>query len=161
MSLDSRTIATGIAALSVTSPTTGKKIVIKDIDGIPQQVQARDCPIMFPHPNNWMQGGNGGTGNTEGADTFGAASKRYWMFARTYQYVYLHAMAGTDRGIYVHYKPAGANLDAIQTALTTLDLASVDVLSMTALNFGLIEDPVSGQFYGCIIDVKLMERLNP
>ena len=153
MSLGSKAIATGIAALSVSGVT------IKDITAIPQQVQARDCPIMFPHPQSWLQGGNGG-GQAEGPETFGTPTTRYWEFSRTYQYVFLQATVGSERGIYVHYSNASANIDAIQTAILALNLSNVDVMNVNCSSFGVIEDPVAGKFYGCFIDIKLRERVN-
>jgi len=153
MALNSLAIATGISNLVVTGVT------IKDITGIPDQVNgARDCPLMFPHPTEWMQGGNGEP--STGPATFGTAAGRSWIFDRVYQYVYLHAPVGAGRGIVDQYAGMSAKADAIQTALTQLDLAQVDVNNVSVGSFGVLQDPAGASFYGFILSVTLREWIN-
>jgi hypothetical protein len=153
MALNSGAIATGIAALSITGVT------VKDITAIPDQVNAsRDCPILFPHPNEWMAGGNGEP--ETGSASFGTASARSWIFARTYKYVYLHAPTGSARGIADHYSAMSAKADAIETAFTLLDLNYVDVKTISVSEFGVLQDPSGASFYGFTVTVTLREWIN-
>ena len=45
MSFSSTTIATAISALTITGVT------VKDITAIQEQVEPRDCPVLFPSPD--------------------------------------------------------------------------------------------------------------
>lgn len=152
MSLSSANIAAGIAALTVTG------VSIKDIDEIPQQIQPRDCPILFPHPDGWM-GGASAEPSTSAA-TFGTPSTRMWIFNRTFQYVYLHAPVGAGRGIADQYPGLAAKADAISEALTTLDVSNVDVKNVAVGTFGVLADPSGGQFYGFILTITVREKVN-
>ena len=158
MSLSALAIATGIAALSITDPTTGYPIIVRDVTAIPEQVQARDCPILFPHPNTWIGGANDEP--TNGPASFGTPTTRFWLFGRKFQYVYLHTPVGSKRGLVDIIAPMSGNVDAIMTAITTLDLSTVDVKSVGCSAFGVLTDPSSGKFFGCYIDITLRERLN-
>jgi hypothetical protein len=152
MSLDSGAIATAIAGMTITGVT------IKDITGIPQQVQPRDCPILFPHPDEWKQGGNGEP--SDGSTTFGTPTGRTWIFNRTYKYVYLHASVGAGRGIYEQYTDMSDKEDAISTALTQLDITSVDVKSVSISSFGTLKDPAGNGFYGFLVSITFREWIN-
>jgi len=85
MSFSSTAIATAISNLSISGVT------VKDVSAIPDTVEQRMCPILFPSPDGWMTGGNAEPG--EGPSTFGTKTSRLWTFNRGYRYVYLHAMA--------------------------------------------------------------------
>lgn len=151
--MNSQTIASGIAAMSVSGVT------IKDITAIPQQVQPRECPIMFPHPSEWLQGGNGEP--ETGPTTFGPAASRSWIFNRGYKYVYLHASAGSGRGLSDHYSGMAGNADAIETAVAQLDISGVDVKNISIDSFGTLQDPAGNSFYGFILTVTMREWINP
>lgn len=152
MSFSSTTIATAIAALSVTGVT------VKDITAIPEQVEARDCPILFPAPDGWMGGGNGEP--EDGPTTFGTTTTRLWQFNRVYKYVYLHEIAGATRGLKDVYSAMAGKADAILTALTKLDVTDVDVKHLEITNFGVLTDPAGRTFFGFNLDITLRERLN-
>jgi hypothetical protein len=152
MALNSAAIATGIAALSIAGVT------VKDITAIPDQVQARDCPLLFPHPAEWKSGGN--SEPEDGSTTFGTAASRSWIFARVYKYVYLHAPVGSGRGILDNYSAMSIKEDAIATALTQLDLSGVDVKTISVSEFGVLQDPSGASFYGFTVSVTLREWIN-
>ena len=152
MSLSTSTITAAIAALSITGVT------IRDIDEIPDQVQPRDVPMLYPHPDQFMQGGSGGG---EGLSTFGTPMARMWLFNRTFRYVYLHASAGSERGIAPQYTGMSAKVDAILEALITLDVAQVDVRSLSVTGFGIMQDSAGASFFGCLIDITLREKVYP
>lgn len=150
MSLNSGAIATGIAALTVTGVT------IKDVTAIPEAVDGRACPILFPSPDGWLLGGNPG-----GPATFGTPTTRYWQFDRNFDYVYLHAKVGEGRGLRDHIALMATNLDAIMTELTELDLANVDVIGIQCSAFGVLLDPAGNDFFGCHVQITVREVLNP
>lgn len=152
MSLSISSITAAIANLSVAGVT------IRDIDAIPDQVQPRDVPMMYPHPDGFMQGGTGGG---EGLSTFGTPTSRMWLFNRTLRYVYLHASAGSERGIAIHYAGMADNIDAVLEAIVTLDVAQVDVRNISVTSFGMMQDASGSNFYGCMIDITFREKVFP
>jgi hypothetical protein len=152
MSLSAGTIATGIAALSVSGVT------IKDVTAIPDTVNGRDCPILFPSPDGWLLGGNGEP--SDGPTTFGTAITRMWTFNRTYRYVFLYEQAGATRGLKDVISGLAGKVDLITEAVAEMDLTDVDAQSITVSNFGVIEAPDAKAFFGCILDFTFRERLN-
>lgn len=151
MALNSAAIATGIAALSISGVT------VKNVTEIPERVSARECPILFPSPNNWITGGIGGEEDAEGPATFGPGM---WVFQRVFNYLYLHASAGQGRGLAEHLSAMGTKLDAISEALTGLNLAGVDVMQIETSEFNVVTDPAGNTFYGFQVAVTLKERVN-
>ena len=156
MALNSLAIATGIAALGPI--TASGTINILDITAEPQQVQPRDCPVMFPMPNGWMGGGNNEP--SDGPETFGTPTTRSWVFNRSYKYVYLHAPAGAGRGLLDNNPGMSQNADAIISALVQLDLTNIDVKNVGIGQFGVLQDPAGSKFYGYLVTVMLRERIN-
>ncbi len=153
MSLSTAAITAGIAALNVAGVT------IRNIDEIPDQVQGRDCPMLYPHPDSFMQGGAGAGG--EGLETFGTPTSRFWLFNRTFRYVYLHCPVGTGRSLSEQYAAMLANVDAILVALTALDVADKDVMSIGLGAIGVLEDASGSKFIGFTLDVSIREKVNP
>ena len=153
MGLNARTIASAIAGMTVTGVT------IKDVTGIPEQVQPRDCPILFPDPIAWMAGGNGEP--SDGPATFGTPTNRMWVFDRVYRYVYLHASAGAGRGLPDQYPTLSDANDAIATALTALDITGVDIKTIAPDHVGILADPAGNNFYGFQLALTFRERVNP
>jgi hypothetical protein len=149
MALSSSAISAAIKALSISGVT------VVDLDAIPVTITARECPILFPSPTNWKNSA------AQGPSTFGTPSTRYWEFLRTYRYVYLHAPAGTGRGISEQYTGLSAAEDTILTALTTLDVAGVDVRALTVEEYGTFTDPSdTTSFYGFIVAITMWETIN-
>lgn len=152
MSVSVATIATGIAALSISGVT------IKDVTAIPETVSGRDCPILFPSPDGFMLGGNGEP--ETGPTTFGTPTTRLWTFNRTYHYVFLYEQAGATRGLKDVISGMAAKVDLIIAGITTLDLADVDVMRINVSNMGVIEAPDGKAFFGCLFEITIRERLN-
>ena len=151
--LDTRAIASGIAALTMTG------ITVKDLSGIPEQVQPRDCPILFPSADGWVAGGNGEP--SSGPATFGNPSGRMWIFNRVLNYVYLHSPIGSGRGLVDNIPGLADSADIISEAVTLLDLDQVDVQNIAIGAFGQIDDPAGGHFFGFTVAVTVREKLNP
>lgn len=149
MALNAAGIATAVAALSVSGVT------IKDLTAIPQAVGQRDCPILYPSPDNWM-------GSTTAAlKTFGTANSRYWEAQRNLNYVYLHAAVGSERNLAVYMQAMAQKVDAIFTAFLTLGLANTDVRGFGNGPYGVLADAAGNQFYGCLLSLAVWEQVNP
>ena len=151
MALNSAGISAGIAALSVSGVT------IKDVTAIPENVFDRDCPIFFPMPGNWLDGGDA-AGDEE--TTFGTPSTRLWHFHRTLRYVFLHSAVGTGRGNKDNYADAVSKLESITSTITTLDVSGVDVEKITHTPLGILNNPAGKKFLGCEVMITLQERIN-
>lgn len=154
MALNSLAITSAVAALSIPGMT------VLDVSGIPNQVQVRDCPIMYPAPVGLVRGKSADE-SSRGAATFGTPTTRYWVFGRTYNYTYLHAPVGAGRGLYEHFSAMLTAQDAIMTALTALDVDTVDVagIEISAMS-GTMKDPAESSFYGFSVALTMRERLN-
>lgn len=152
MTLSAATNATAIAALTVTGVT------IKDADEIPEKVNARDCPVLFPDPNNWLGGANMEPG--DGPSSFGTADMRYWLINRQYRYIYLHEAVGATRGLKDVISAMAEKVDLLIEAMCELDVSGVDVQTVTTSDFGVLEDPAGNGFFGCSVTVTLRERIN-
>jgi hypothetical protein len=148
MALNAAGIATGIAALNIAGVT------VLDITAMPDAVTK--YPALVPGPQ-WIAGGIGSAEDGEGPATFGPGM---WVFQRAFSYRYFHAPTGAGRGLLDHYSAMTANLDAITTALTLLDVAGVDVMQIENSEFGVVEDPAGSKFYGFDLAITLKERIN-
>jgi hypothetical protein len=147
MSLNTAAITSGIAAL------TGTGITIKDIDAIPDTVQDRDCPVMFPAPVE-LSGGY-----EDAPSTFGITTA-FWICSRTLRYTYLHAQAGMKRNISEHYAAMLVTADLLIEKIMELNVANVDVESVSISQIGAYEDPAAVLYYGFTVDVRVREMVN-
>lgn len=151
MAINAAAITSAIAALSISGVT------IKDVSGIPDSVVTRDCPLFFPMPGNWLNGGNA---SDEERSTFGTASTRYWQIERSLNYVFLHSQIGTGRGNADNYSDAVSKIEALVTAITQLDVEGVDVMGVTHTPIGVMNSPTQSRFTGCEFTIELRERIN-
>jgi hypothetical protein len=152
MALSASAVSAGIAALSI----SGMKS-IRDTDNVPDEVDTRSCPIMFPDPEMWLDAGEGAP---EEETTFGTPSTRFWIVHRTYQYIWLYREAGDGRGLKSHYTGGSLMLDAIVTAAVALDVSGVDIQGVSHTRLGLITDPSGKNFIGSFITIRCRERIN-
>jgi hypothetical protein len=151
MSLSTTAITAGIAALTVPG------VNIYDIKATPENITVRDCPCLFPSPENLVGGGN-----TDGPATMGVPTARFWMFTKTLRYVYLHAPVGSARSIRDVVPDMCDNLDLIMEAIAELDVTDKDVMGIAVNAFGALGDPAgSQQFWGCTLDIQVREKVNP
>jgi len=138
------TVADSIAALSVSGVT------IKDIDGIPEEVHKRVCPIMFPDPDGFVTN-LAVTPQSFGAGTAGKNDVRY-----TLNYLFLFCPVGSGR--YLADNAVGLVNKAvlILNALIANDAVtgSIDIEPKLG-DFGVLQDAAGNQFEGVrvLIDV--------
>jgi hypothetical protein len=151
MALNSAAISAAIAATSISGVT------VKDVTGIPQDVFDRDCPILFPQPGSWL---DGGSATTNKENTFGTASTRMWIFHRSFKYVFLHSAIGAGRGNLDNYADAVTKLEAIVSALIALDISDADVEDVTHTPIGVMTGPSSNKFTGCEVTISIREKVN-
>lgn len=150
MSMQADTIATSIAGLSVPGVT------IKDLDGIPEEAQARDCPLLYPKPDGFM------SNLRVERDSFGAGSEARKTVRYTLNYAYLHAPVGEGRGLFDVYAAMVGNTLAILDALLADDAlnGAVDITPGSVVRFGLVNDPAGGWFHGCVLGLDVVEFVN-
>ena len=150
MTLQADTIAASIAGLSVSGVT------ICDLDGIPEQVAARACPLLYPSPDGFL------SGLRVERDSFGPAAGARKTVRYTLRYVYLHAPVGEGRGLFDVYKGMLQNTLAILDAIIADDALSgaVDVEPGAVTRFGPVTDPSGQVFHGCVIALDVVEFVN-
>lgn len=148
MALGPATVATSIAALSVSGVT------MVDLTGIKQTYEARDCPVFFPDPTQFV------TDFEMQVDSFGSASAK--KTARyTLHYVFLYTEAGAGRGIYDHAQGIIQKVSLILDAFASNDaLTGCIDDTITGLTVATITDPAGKQFYGALIPIRVMEFIN-
>ena len=151
MALSTSTITAAIAALSISGVT------IKDANAIPDQVLDRDCPILFPMPGEFFEGGKG---SPDDESTFGTSTTRYWHIYKTFKYLYLDSIVGSGRGINQVYADAAGRLDLIWTAILTLNVSGVDVKNAIPEKLGTVQDASGNSFIGTIWHIEVLERIN-
>ena len=150
MALNIVNIPNEIAKMSISGVT------IKDIDQIPEFVTGRNCPILFPRPDNFL------TGISFTPDSYGTGTTRKWSVRYVLNYVYLHAPVGSMRGlanIYSgFYTKIGLILDAVIAYQTVAE--AIDIAPQGVFNIEVIEDGKGNQFYGTFISLNVLEYVN-
>ncbi len=151
MALNTAGISAAIEALSISG------VSIRDIDNLPETLQDRDCPLLFPTPGAWMEGSDAAD---EDETTFGTPSTRYWTVHTSLRYTYVRAQIGTGRGNSDHYNGAVTDIENIIEAVTALDVSGVDVERITHTPIGTVNDPASKKFIGCNFTFTFRQRIN-
>lgn len=150
MALNIVNIPNEIAKMSISGVT------IKDIDQIPEWVTGRNCPILFPKPDNFL------TSISFTPDSYGTGTSRKWSIRYILNYVYLHAPVGSMRGlanIYSgFYTKIGLILDAVIAYQTVAE--AIDISPQGVFNVEVIEDGKGNQFYGTFISLNVLEYVN-
>lgn len=149
MALQADTIATSIAALSVSGVT------LKDLDEIPEEVSARDCPIVYPRPDGFMSG----LAVARRSTGVGSAAEK----DITYQlnYAYLHSAVGEGRGLFDVYQDMVQKFLAVLDALLADDAlnGAIDIEPQGITQFGLMVDPSGNYFHGANVVLNVLEFL--
>lgn len=151
MAINAAAITSEIAALSV------RNVTIKDVTEIPESVVNRDCPLFFPSPGNWLNGGNAAN---EESTTFGTPDSRLWHVSSGLNYIYLHSAVGAGRGNSDNYYDAVLDIEALITALVALDVSGVDVVTVSHTPIKVMSSPTQTKFTGCEFTIAVRERIN-
>ncbi len=149
MALNIAGVADGIAALSVTG------LVIKDLDGIRDAVDVRECPVLVPSMMNFITNFNPQRRST-GLNSAAAFDIEYDL---TYN-LYVEPV-GSTRGLQDIFPEMIAKAFAVfDAALATENAGAVDVLPKAIQNPGNMNDPANNGFIGCQIVFHVMEFVN-
>jgi len=139
------TIATSIAAYDVTG------VDIKDIDKIPEAVTDRQCPIMFPDPDNFV------TGFELSRESYGTDSTAKKDVKYTMNYLFLYCPVGATRTLAAAedklYTKAAAILDAF--ADDSNPSGAIDAVPVLG-NAGVLQGPNGDNFFGCRIAINIL-----
>lgn len=152
MAPNTAALATAISNLVVTGVT------FKDISGIPAMVKDTDCPIFFPHPEEWFTSMQ----TDPQIQMIGIAGQ--FDVTRTLRYIYLHKVSTAANTMASNYASMAANVDLIYNAIGNMNNGAASVVSISVSRFGEIQAPQSGQlrnvFFGCFFDINFMEIVN-
>lgn len=149
MALSAVTVATNIAGLTV----SGVKLYA--LNALPEGVDPRDCPCIYPKPNGFL------SGLEVEVNSFGSASaKKTVRYTLTYMYLYAPIQSG--RGLFDLYE------DMVTKALSFIDVViandaiagCVDITPMDISNWGPVADPSGSAFHGCEIPFAITEFVN-
>ena len=150
MALHISEILDAIAALTVTGLT------ILDADQIPVEMTQRDCPVLFPRPDEFI------TDFTSERQSFGPASAAARDVTYTLNFILAYAPVGTGRGIFEPYKNMLVLAYKVIDAIHADDDLSDYGLDVTARigNVGLVSSPGGAQYHGCVISFDILELVN-
>jgi hypothetical protein len=141
------TLDTAIAALTVTGLT------IKGLAAIPQEVFARDCPILFPSPSNWLGQSSSTPGNFDNVIA-GRITVNH-----TLTYILAYAQEATGRGFADHYAGMAALEESLRAKIMRIDITAMSIKGFGISVFGPIQDPAGKGFYGVICTVTALEYI--
>jgi hypothetical protein len=152
MAPNTAALATAISNLVVTGVT------FKDVSGIPKVVKDTDCPIFFPHPDEWFASMQ----TDPQIKMIGIAGQ--FDVTRTLRYIYLHRVSIAANTMASNYASMAANVDLIYSEIGKMNNYAASVVSISISRFGEIQAPQSGQvrnvFFGCFFDINFMEIVN-
>jgi hypothetical protein len=146
MALAALTVATSIAGLSVSG------VYLKDVDAIPERVEVRDCPIIYPKPDGFL------SDLEVEINSFGSAQAKKTV-RYNLNYVFLQSPVGAGRGLFDVYESCVTNALAFVDALLANDAlsGSVDIQPAGITSFGPVADPSGNMFHGCVFSLAVME----
>ncbi len=150
MTLKIDTVATSIAALSVTGVT------IKDLDAIPTNVVPRDVPILFPRMDDFI------TNLVLTRESMGIPADAAKDVTYTLNYVYLHAPVGGTRGLHDFAQAMVQKVaDIWDEFIANDDLSGpIDINPSGIASFGPLA-PLEGEaFYGTHLAFEVTEHIN-
>lgn len=150
MALGIATILDSIKALTVSGVT------MKEMTEVPEKLNTRDCPCMFPKPTGFI------TDLTVTPVAFGSAGTRPYNVEYNLHYLYAHAQVGTERRLATVIDAALVKIYLILDAVIAADNLSGTV-EFQAANFdafGPIVDPSGQTFVGCELTFHVMEFVN-
>lgn len=150
------TIATAIAALSVSvtingTPTTVK---IKDLTNFPQNPGSRDMPLMFPKIDFV-------TDFFPEPQALATGSSRPWNFSYNLNYRVLYAPISQQRTIADMLAPMTDLWAQIVTAIAQSDvgIGSEEFMPGEYYGMGVVNSPNEDSFWGFDMKVAIMEML--
>jgi hypothetical protein len=86
MSLSAVEVADAISELVVDGIKT-----IRDLDGVPQNIESRDCPMVYPVTDSFMA--------LEDATQITLGPNALWQYTYLLTYRYVHGPVGAERGL--------------------------------------------------------------
>ena len=137
-----------IAAISI----AGVRVV--DYDSIPTEILERDCPVLYPKPNELV------SNLTVERETFGLDSNANTKKNVTYdlRYVLAYQKIGAGRNLFESYPDMVDKIFAVQEAITELDTTGgVIDITCAPVTWGVVQDPSGNAFHGCEFSFRVLE----
>ena len=158
MAFDIDTVCNSIAGLSITGVYGGgsKAVTIKDLTAVPEAVDHRQCPVLYPEPVGLV---------SEIAveyDSFGPGSSAKITVTYDLLYTLCFAKIGSERGLFTIEQEFLKTVEAVLTAFITNDslTGAVEIHPKEITNFGPVADPAGNTFHGCQIKLTVLEFVN-
>jgi hypothetical protein len=158
MAFEIDTVATAIAGLTIAGVYGGgsKNVVIKDLTGVPEAVDARQCPVLYPEPVGMVQN------ILVNYDSFGPGTSAKITVTYDLTYTLAFAKIGQERGLFTIEQEFIKTVKAILTAFITNDSlnGAVEIHPSEVSNFGPIADPSGATYHGCQFKLSVLEFVN-
>jgi hypothetical protein len=150
MALAFTTITDSISSLVI------EGVNIRDIDELSEGVTARECPVLYPEPVNFIS-------NFELVrDSTGPGATALQHATYDLTYTFLYAPIGAGRGLFDVYDESIEKVGLILDAIITNDAITglVDLRPQDTINIGPVADPSGAIFHGCQLVFSVMEFVN-
>jgi hypothetical protein len=147
MAISAATVANSIAGLSVSG------VAIKDVDELQDEFESRDCPVIFPVPENFLSAFD----VERMAMSSGTAN--VWNVSYTMTYRLLYDEVGMGRGMFDVYDGMidKAMLFVDKILVSDSLTGAVDIELEDVFNIGPVSDPSGKVFHGCDISLRILE----
>lgn len=142
------TITNDIASLNMTGIDT------RNLNNIPDKVHSRDCPILFPDPDNFY------VSVSAERKSMGRADSAYWIVNRTLTYRFLFTEVGTGRGLLEFYQGLAEAQDTIVTAFLTNEFEIFNITGIGISDYGVVTDSAGTKFFGFTVTLQTQESIN-
>lgn len=145
MALSAVTLAETIAGLQVDGVT------ILDLDEIPQAIDARKCPQVYPAPEKFMI--------LEDANQITLGPNALWQYTYLVTYRYVQAPVGMERGV---SKIIPGLVDGYTRFIRAIArnaqlLGAAHVKPVNTPEWGVLEDPSKQQFQAADLALRVVE----
>ena len=147
LELSINTVTNSIAALSITGVT------IRDVDEMPESVNARECPILYPEPDRFVRN------MTVEPAAFGSGTGILVDAEYDLVYTFLYKKVGAGRGLYSLYPSMLTLTQLIVNKIIVSDIITgcTELTFAGFENFGHLIDPSSQWFLGTQIILHVKE----
>ena len=145
MTISANAIASRIASLTIHG------LNIRDLDKIPEALEARDCPVIYPVSEKFMV--------LEGARQVSLGERALWEYTYTLTYRYVSAPAGSERGVskIIANKTTGYIGFITTIARSARSLGANYIRPANTPEMGILKDPSGVEFQAADIILRVIE----
>ena len=141
--------ATGLAALVAGLEVDG--VTIRDLDEVPQSINGRDCPMVYPAPEKFLA--------LEDATQLTFGPNALWQYTYLVTYRFVQAPVGSERAMAkIISATVNGYINFIQALTANAQLlGAAHVKPANTPEWGVLGDPSGEQFQAADIALRVVE----